>query len=56
MRLNFASRSSSAPIDMAETNWLLDTSILIDILRGRVPARNLRHFTTLPGIQAERPY
>ncbi|MBI5563299.1 MAG: type II toxin-antitoxin system VapC family toxin [Chloroflexi bacterium] len=33
---------------MAETNWLLDTSILIDILRGRVPARNWVDTLALP--------
>ncbi len=33
-------RVERTPIDMAETNWLLDTSILIDILRGQVTARN----------------
>jgi len=47
---------------VAETARLLDTSILVDRLRGSASARrwidalNLKHFAAFPGVQAEMPY
>ncbi len=35
---------------------LLDTSVIIDLLRGYPPARLMKHFKPLLGSLAESPY
>jgi predicted nucleic acid-binding protein len=48
MQPSSGNKSNNAPISMTDTIWLLDTSILIDILRGQVTARNWVDSLALP--------